>query len=105
VRDVCAAYVALLDPDVPGGVYNVASSRPVRMAHVLDLIVRHARCAIAVRQDPARLRPAEIRRLSGDASRLRAVTRWTPGTTLERTLADALDEARRAEAAAEVAAS
>ena len=105
VRDVCAAYVALLRPDVPGGVYNVASSRPVRMAHVLDLIVRAARCPVEVRQDPQRLRPAEIRRLSGDVSRLRAATSWAPETPLERTLADALDEARRAEAVARAAAS
>jgi GDP-4-dehydro-6-deoxy-D-mannose reductase len=107
VRDVCAAYVALLRPEVPSGVYNVASSRPVRMADVLDLIVRDARCPVEVRHDPARSRPADIRRLSGDASRLRAATGWAPGIPLERTLGDAVEDARRAEAeaSAEVAAS
>lgn len=37
--DVCRAYGLLLEPDVPSGVYNVASGTAVGMRNVVDLLV------------------------------------------------------------------
>jgi GDP-4-dehydro-6-deoxy-D-mannose reductase len=54
---------------------------------------------IEVEQEEARLRPADIPRLSGDPSRLRTTTGWEPEIPLERTLADALEAARQLEVA------
>jgi GDP-4-dehydro-6-deoxy-D-mannose reductase len=96
VRDVCRAYQMLLDPSVEGGIYNVASGRSVRMQEVLDLLVRLAGCPVAVEPDPERLRPVDIPVLAGDASQLRRATGWQPQIPLEQTLADTLEEARRA---------
>lgn len=103
VRDVARAYVALLDGNVPPGVYNVASARPVAMSEIVDQLVRMARCQVEVRRDPARLRLADVRTLSGDAAKLRAATGWEPAIALERTLADTLERARAAVAAEEPA--
>lgn len=99
VRDVCRAYALLLEPSVSAGTYNVASGRAVPMRHVLDLLLAHAEVPIEVEQEEARLRPAEVPRLAGDPSRLRAATGWGPEIPLERTLADALEAARQAEVA------
>jgi GDP-4-dehydro-6-deoxy-D-mannose reductase len=96
VRDVCRAYQMLLDPSVEGGIYNVASGRSVRLHEVLELLVRLAGCPVTVEHDPERLRPVDIPVLSGDASRLERATGWRPQITLEQTLADTLEEARRA---------
>jgi GDP-4-dehydro-6-deoxy-D-mannose reductase len=96
VRDVCRAYALLLDPSVPSGTYNVASGRPVAMREVVERLVGLARVPITVEQDEARLRPADIPRLAGDSSRLRAATSWEPEIPLERTLADTLEAARQA---------
>ena len=96
VRDVCRAYKLLLEPSVPADVYNVATGRPVKMSDVVELLVGMARCPVTVERDPERLRPADIPVLSGDASRLRGATGWEPEIPLERTLADALEAARRA---------
>jgi GDP-4-dehydro-6-deoxy-D-mannose reductase len=67
------------------------------MAAVVELLVELAGVPVEVERDEARVRPAEIRRLAGDASRLRAATDWRPEIPLERTLADALAAARTLE--------
>ena len=99
VRDVCHAYSLLLDPRVPARTYNIASGRTVAMRRVLDLLVEASQVPIEVQQEEARLRPAEIPKLSGDPSRLRAATGWAPEIPLERTLTDTLDAARQAKVA------
>ena len=96
VRDVCRAYTLLLDDAVEAGTYNVATGRSVPMSAVIERLVALARVDVAVVQRPERMRPAEIPRMAGDASRLRAATGWQPEIPLEQTLADALDAARRA---------
>jgi GDP-4-dehydro-6-deoxy-D-mannose reductase len=96
VRDVTRAYEALLDPAVPAGTYNVASGRPVSMRDVLDVLLSLARTPIEVDEDPSRFRRSEVAVVSGDPSKLRAATGWSPEIPLEQTLADALDAARRA---------
>src|SRR5207247_11106380 len=74
VRDVCRAYMLLLDRAVPTGTYNVASGRSVPMRRLAELLVELAGARIELEQDPSRIRPAEIPRLCGDPSRLRAAT-------------------------------
>jgi GDP-4-dehydro-6-deoxy-D-mannose reductase len=96
VRDVCRAYRLLLDAEVPSGTYNVATGKAASMQEVLDILLGLARCPVEVEPDPARMRPADIPLLCGDASKLEAATGWTPTIPLEQTLADALDSARTA---------
>jgi GDP-4-dehydro-6-deoxy-D-mannose reductase len=95
VRDVCRAYRLLLDEAVPAGTYNVASGRSVAMSRIVEILVSLARCTVAVEERADRLRPADIPKLEGDASKLHAATGWEPRIPLEQTLADALDAARR----------
>lgn len=96
VRDACRAYALLLDERVSLQTYNVASGRAVSMKHVVDLLVSLARCPVEAQQRSERMRPVEIPVLCGDSRRLRAATGWQPSIHLERTLADALDYARKA---------
>jgi GDP-4-dehydro-6-deoxy-D-mannose reductase len=96
VRDVCRAYIALLESSVPAGTYNVASGRAVEMGEVLEILVGLAECPIEIEADPERMRPSELAVVCGDASRLRATTGWTPTIPLEQTLADTLEAARQA---------
>jgi GDP-4-dehydro-6-deoxy-D-mannose reductase len=95
VRDVCRAYRLLLDERVAPDVYNVASGGAVGLRDVAEALVAMARCPVSLRQDPSRLRRADIRVLRGDSSRLEAATGWRPDISLETTLADALEDARR----------
>jgi GDP-4-dehydro-6-deoxy-D-mannose reductase len=47
-----------------------------------------------VKQRDDRVRPVEIPRMVGDASRLRAATGWEPEIPLEQTIADMLQAVR-----------
>ena len=94
VRDVCRAYRLLLDSSVPAGTYNVASGTSVPLRRVLDLLVEAVGVPVSVVRDEARLRPADIRTVAGDPTRLEASTGWRPEIPLEQTLRDVLDAAR-----------
>jgi GDP-4-dehydro-6-deoxy-D-mannose reductase len=96
VRDVCRAYELLLDPSVDAGTYNVAGESTVEMGDVLEFLVGLAETPIEVEPDPARSRPSDLPVVCGDATRLREATGWEPMISLEQTLADTLDAARRA---------
>ena len=95
VRDVCRAYRLLLDRSVAAGTYNVATGKAVSLRRVVDLLIESAGARVTVVRDEARLRPAEIRTVVGDASWLRAATGWRPEIPLEQTLRDVLLAARR----------
>ena len=94
VRDTVRAYRLLLGRDVPAGTYNVCSGTSVRLAELVEILVGLARAPVEVRQDPKRMRTADVPVLVGDPSRLTAATGWTPEISLEQTLADALEQAR-----------
>lgn len=95
VRDVCRAYRLMLDRALPAGTYNVASGRAVPLKRVLELLVEAAGVPVTIERDPSRLRPAEVRVVAGDASKLRAATGWEPSIPLERTVVDVLESAQR----------
>jgi len=94
VDDVVAAYLRLLDPAVPAGLYNVASGvgRSVRelLAALLDLADLGARRgALEIEVDPERWRPTD--HAVGDAARLRAATGWEPRVPFASTLRGLLE--------------
>jgi nucleoside-diphosphate-sugar epimerase len=90
VEDVLSAYLALLEPDVPADVYNVASGEATSIGDLLDRLISMAEIHPRVEQDPARFRPTDW--LVGDASHLRAATGWTPTRTLDSTLRELFDD-------------
>lgn len=97
VRDVCAAYIACIrhfDALPNNQIVNVATGTAVRIGQVLDLLLAQAKCPISVRQDPARMRRAEIARAAGDAGIALKYLGWRPEFPLRDTLAAALAAAR-----------
>ncbi len=95
VRDVVAAYRALVQHGQPGRVVNVCSGTGLTIARGLEILVRGARVPVTVTADPARSRPSDTPRLVGDNARLREDTGWSPEHEIEATLLGLLDEARR----------
>ena len=102
VRDVVAAYRSLMERGTSGTVYNVSSGAAHAMRTVLDRLLALARGPIAVRTDPARLRPSDYPMLLGNNARLKGATGWRPGFGLDDALARLLDywraEVRQAQA-------
>ena len=94
VRDVVAAYVALLERGVRGAAYNVCRGEGVKLSDVVRRMVALARVPIGVETDLTRLRPADVPWLVGDPARIARDTGWRASIPLERTLADVLEEWR-----------
>lgn len=98
VRDVCRAYVACIrefDSLQNNQIINIASGRAIKVQKILDLLLAQSKTAIAVRQDPARLRQAEIMRAAGIADVAARSLKWQPLITLDETLVWVLQECRR----------
>ena len=96
VRDVCRAYRLVLDRSVAGGTYNVSSGEAVPLKRVVELLVDASGVPVTIERDPARIRPAEVRVVAGDAAELRVATGWEPTIPLEQTLVDMLEAAQQA---------
>lgn len=94
VRDVVAAYGAMLERGVSGATYVIASGKERRVRDLLLEMCRLASIKPEIHQDPSKLRPAEQRRMVADAGRLHRDTGWEPRISLETTLQDILNDAR-----------
>jgi GDP-4-dehydro-6-deoxy-D-mannose reductase len=92
VRDVVAAYVALLERAAPAGAYNVASGTGWRIGALLDRLMEIVGVRAEICVEPGRLRPPD--RSVGDASRVRSATGWAPRIPIETTLASLADDWR-----------
>jgi len=98
VEDGAAGLARLAEAAAPGEVYNVASGRAVSIAGALERLIAISGLSVRVEEDPERLRPVDVPRLCGDASRLRALG-WRPERDLDAALADVWAAARAARAA------
>jgi GDP-4-dehydro-6-deoxy-D-mannose reductase len=90
VRDVVAAYRALVVAGQTGEAYNVCSGIDISMDEVVEHLLRHAGIKLRLEVDPTLLRPIEIPLLRGDASKIHGVTGWAPAISLEQSLTDVL---------------
>jgi len=95
VRDMVRAYWLALEKCEPGEVYNICSGRAWSIREVLDLLLGMTKAKIAVRQDPARLRPSDVPILLGDNSKFVRATGWKPTIPFEQTLKDMLEHWRQ----------
>ncbi|WEJ72394.1 MULTISPECIES: GDP-mannose 4,6-dehydratase [unclassified Pseudomonas] len=90
VRDVLAAYFALLEHGRNGEVYNVCSGQESRVRDLIGRMARLAEVELEICQDPQRLRRAEQRRVRGSHAKLGQETGWAPVISMEQTLRDIL---------------
>lgn len=95
VRDVCNAYVALLqladrDGDYPR-CFNICSGQPRKIQTMLDMLLAMSSKVIEVGEDPQRMRPSDIPSAVGDNSAILNAIGWQPGIDLKETLAALLD--------------
>lgn len=92
VDDGADAYALLVERGEPGSVYNVARGEAIELEAALRRLIGISGLEVEIRQDPDRMRPADVPVMCGDASRLRALG-WRPkhsfGQALEAVWADA----------------
>jgi GDP-4-dehydro-6-deoxy-D-mannose reductase len=90
VRDMVRAYWLAVTRAKPGEVYNIATGVGITIQELLDRLLALSEVEVRVEQDPERMRPSDVVRLVGDASKFRADTGWEPRVPFEQTLADVL---------------
>lgn len=90
VRDIVRGYWLAATKGQSGEVYNLASGRGVSIQAIVDTLLSLSPATIAVGQDPARMRPAEVPVQVGDPSKAERTLGWKAEIPLERTLADLL---------------
>ncbi|WP_246505837.1 NAD-dependent epimerase/dehydratase family protein [Mesorhizobium silamurunense] len=96
-RDVASAYarVVLNSADLkPNTIFNVASGISWRMGDILERLLAQSSVKIVTEQDSMRLRPSDLPRIVGDATRARTQLGWTPKHPFEDTLAAVLEDCR-----------
>ncbi len=91
VRDVAAAYLALLERGAAGEIYNVASGQGLSLHELFDRLAAIVGVRAIPEPDPEFMRPADIPALVGDSAKLRGATGWAPRIPLDRTLRDLVD--------------
>lgn len=98
VRDVVAAYVALLEasPSLPSRLTcNVASDEACPLRIHVETLQALSRVPFEIEVDPARLRRADVPVAEGDSALLRGLTGWAPRHEPGDTLRDLLAAARQ----------
>ncbi len=91
VRDVAAAYLALIGRGAAGEAYNVASGKGISLQQLFDRLAEIIGVNAIPEPDPAFMRPADIPVLVGDSSKLRQASGWAPKIPLDQTLRDLID--------------
>jgi GDP-4-dehydro-6-deoxy-D-mannose reductase len=91
VRDMVRAYWLAVTKARPGEVYNVATGSGITIQAMLDKLLAMSKVEVRVEPDPERMRPSDVVRLIGDATKFKADTGWEPRIPFDKTLADLLD--------------
>ncbi len=96
VRDMVAAFPLLLETGRPGEAYNAGRGETYRIQDLLDRLIAQSRVRLEVRQRSEPARKADTAVTRADSRKLCQATGWSPRIPLDRTLADILDDWRKA---------
>ncbi len=91
VGDAVRGYWLALERGEPGEVYNIASGKGYPMEDILAQLMATGKVQLDLEVDTSRLRPSDVPRLVGDASKFKARTGWAPEIPFENTLANLLE--------------
>jgi GDP-4-dehydro-6-deoxy-D-mannose reductase len=91
VTDGVRGLWALMEHGEPAQVYNVCSGQATSIRALLDIYLSLTAHSFTVREDPARLRPADEPILQGNNSKLCTATGWRPLVPLEESARRILD--------------
>ena len=95
VRDVVEAYWSITNRGVPGEIYNVCSAKAYSISEILTSFQVLSKRTFKVKQDPRRMRDADIPVNFGSNKKIRESTGWYPKINLSKTLLDLLEHYRQ----------
>lgn len=95
-RDMVRAYWLALDKvgdangTQPGEVYNIGRGECMAVGEMLEVLLSHSSVKIDIEQDPARMRPSDVRLLWANVDKFKSATGWEPVIPFDQTMADLL---------------
>lgn len=98
VRDVVRAYATAAlseNKDAEGKVFNLASGRTIQIREILEILIRLSGHDIEIIVDPEKVRPLEVAVAFGNADAAKDNFNWSPTVSIEKTIADVLDQWKR----------
>jgi GDP-4-dehydro-6-deoxy-D-mannose reductase len=90
VRDVVAAYFALLERGEAGEIYNICSGHERTIRELVQRMLTLAGVDVELAVDTALLRPSEQRRVVGSNKKITRATGWLPSIDFDQTLQSVL---------------
>ncbi|NDJ84509.1 MAG: GDP-mannose 4,6-dehydratase [Chloroflexi bacterium] len=94
VRDIVRAYVQLLIHGEGGQVYNICRGEGFVLQALVEKLIALSPQKIEIETEQDRLRPLDVPRVVGDASKLQQLTGWQVEIPLDATLRDILEDKR-----------
>lgn len=94
-RDLVKGLMLLADKGTAGEVYNISSENIYQMSDIVTLIEEEIGHKLAIKVDPALLRPTDEKIIVGDVTKLKRDTGWKQDIPMKQTIADMLDYWRR----------
>lgn len=94
VRDMCRAYVLVIQKGEPGEVYNIGSGQARSVREMLDIMLAHSTVQVAEETDPTKMRPSDVPISYCDPTKFNQRTGWAPRIPFEQTLIDVLNDWR-----------
>lgn len=91
VRDVVAAYAALIQRGKAGELYNVGSGEAVAIQNILDEILSFTKTEIKVIIDKSKFRPVDVPVIEADITKIQQDTGWKRTIPLRQTLEETLN--------------
>lgn len=91
VRDTVRGYWLALEKGEPGEVYNIGSGTCRSIGEMLNILLDLSHAEVTVEQDPARMRPSDVKILWADISKFQQQTGWKPMIPFRQTMRDLLD--------------
>ncbi|MDH5533936.1 MAG: GDP-mannose 4,6-dehydratase, partial [Candidatus Pacebacteria bacterium] len=85
VKDMVRAYYLLMRKGISGQVYNIGSGHGIKVADVLESLIRHAKVKIVVSSDSDRMRPADNPHVVADNTKIASLG-WHPEISIDKTL-------------------
>lgn len=92
VEDVISAYLALLEKGRHGEIYNVCSRKEYLIRDMISSMLYLSEKDATIEQDPARLRPSDLRRMRGCNQKIETTTWWKPSIPMQQTLLNVLSD-------------
>jgi GDP-4-dehydro-6-deoxy-D-mannose reductase len=94
VRDIARAYRLLIETGISGKTYNICSGKSYSGQEILSKMLAKSIAKIAIKEDPAKMRPSDNPNIVGDYSTVNKDTGWQPIINIDQSLEDALNDWR-----------